>query len=164
MKTRYSLLLALPLAFAACAGDEEPEGDALDLETAGAPAATEPMQGDMGQAQGMATTVTMEGVGDSGVSGEAILTPAGGQSEVTVTLSGLEPNATHAGHIHQGTCAAPGSVVVPLSEVTADASGSGTMTTTAAIAADSATAGQHVVVYHGEGGTPIVCGEILHRM
>lgn len=161
MKTRYCLLLALPLALGACEADdgaEEPglEEAGTDIPAAPAPAVTETAE--------MPTTVTLAAVGESGVSGEAILTPSAGQTEVTVTLTGLEPSSTHPGHIHLGSCAAPGAVVVPLSEITADSTGSGTMTATAAIATDSATAGNHIVQYHGEGGTPIACGEIMHPM
>lgn len=156
MKTRFCLLLALPLAAAACAPDAEPEveivEDAVEVPVTAAPVATE--------MAAMPTTVSMSPLGDSGVNGEVIVTPAAGQSEVMVTLTGLEPNSTHPGHIHEGSCATPGSVVVPLSEITADATGSGTMTATAAIAADAALDGQHIVMYHGEGGTPIVCADL----
>ena len=108
----------------------------------------------------MATTVSMAPLGDSGVEGEVVLTPAGDQTEANVTLTGLEPDSTHPGHIHQGTCDAPGSVVVALPEITADASGSGTATATVAVAPDAWMAGGHIVAYHGEGGAPIVCGAI----
>jgi hypothetical protein len=113
---------------------------------------------------GMATTVALTAVGESGVSGELILTPAGGETEVSVTLSGLEPNSTHPGHIHEGTCSAPGSVVAPLGEITADATGSGTMTTSVPVATATVTAGNHIVQYHGEGMAPIACAEIVHTM
>jgi hypothetical protein len=163
MKTRYCLLLALPLALGACAGDDEAEVDDLGLESADAPATMEPPS-DMPEMGGMATTVPLTAVGESGVSGEVILTPAGGETEVSVTLSGLEPNSTHPGHIHEGTCSAPGSVVAPLGEITADATGSGTMTTTAPVATATVTAGNHIVQYHGEGMAPIACAEIVHTM
>lgn len=161
MKSRYSLLLALPLAFGACAAEDDAdlaEDTTLDAPETMAPA---PAPANMGA---MATTVTLAAVGGSAVSGEATLTPAGAQSEVSVTLTGLEAGSTHPGHIHQGTCAAPGSVVAPLSEITADASGSGTMTTTVDVSADAATAGNHLIQYHGAGGAPIACGELMHTM
>lgn len=165
MMKRYGLLLALPLVLAACAADEEAEMDTMDMDTATAPMAGAPMDtGMMGGMGGMATTVTLAAVGGSGVTGEATLTPSGNQTEVMVRLMGLEPNSTHPGHIHQGTCAAPGSVVAPLQDITADATGAGTMTTTVPVAADSVTMGQHIVAYHGEGGAPIVCGEVRHTM
>jgi hypothetical protein len=161
MMKRYGLLLALPLVLAACAADEEAEVDTMEMDTATAPMAAPPMEAGMGA---MATTVTLAAVGESGVTGEATLTPSGDQTEVMVRLMGLEPNSTHPGHIHQGTCAAPGAVVAPLQDITADATGAGTMTTTVPVAADSVTAGQHIVAYHGDGGAPVVCGEIMHTM
>lgn len=166
MKRRICLLAAFPFLLAACAGDEAPDTQMADTPSPEGPPAAEPMDGGMaGGMDGMATTVAMSPLGNSGVSGEAILTPAGNQTEVSVTLNGLEPNTTHPGHIHQGSCDAPGSVVVPLSEITADASGAGTMTTTASVAPNTWMAGGHIVAYHGEGGAPIVCGDIEgHRM
>lgn len=158
MKKSFFLAATLPLVLAACATDEPAEGDTMATSEADS-AAMQPA----GPASGMgdmASTVSMTALGESGVSGEAILTPSGDQTEVSVTLNGLEANASHPGHIHQGSCEAVGSVVVPLSPITADASGSGTMTTTAAVSADSTMAGGHIVVYHDPGGTPVVCGAV----
>ncbi len=161
MKKRFCLVATLPLLLAGCAADDTAD---TDMEVAEAPAADAGAPApDMGMGA-MATTVAMAGLGDSGASGEAILTPSGQQTEVNVTLSGLTANASHPGPIHQGSCDAVGSVVVPLTSISADASGSGTMTVTAPIAADSAMAGGHIVVYHDPGGTPIVCGAIEHVM
>ena len=159
MRRSYWLLAAMPLVLGACAVDEGDDTAALETETA-------TMAGDTAMPEtgmemgGMATTVAMSALGESGIGGEAILTPAGDGTEVSVTLTGLEANAAHPGHIHQGSCDAPGSVVVPLSPITADASGSGTMTTTAPLSADSVMAGGHIVVYHDPGGTPVVCGAV----
>jgi hypothetical protein len=164
MMKRYGLLLALPLVLAACAADEEAEVDTMEMDTTSAPTAAAPMDTGMAGMGGMATTVAMAAVGESGVTGEATLTPSGAQTEVMVRLMGLEPNSTHPGHIHQGTCAAPGAVVAPLQDITADATGAGTMTTTVPVSADSVTMGQHIVAYHGDGGAPVVCGEIRHTM
>lgn len=161
---RYGLLLALPLVLAACAADEDAEVDTMAMDTATAPPMGDGMDGGMAGMGGMATTVTMAALAESGVTGEATLTPSGQQTEVMVRLMGLEPNSTHPGHIHQGTCAAPGAVVAPLQDITADATGAGTMTTTVPLAADTVMMGQHIVAYHGDGGTPVVCGEIRHMM
>jgi hypothetical protein len=158
MKRRFCLVAALPLMLGACEAEEAQDAGVAEAPAADAGMADATMP-DAGMGA-MASTVAMSGLGDSGVSGEAILTPTGEQTEVSVTLTGLEANAAHPGHIHQGSCDAVGSVVVPLSPVTADASGSGTMTATAPIAGDSAMAGGHIVVYHDPGGTPIVCGPI----
>ena len=54
---------------------------------------------------------------------------ADSMTRVVVAFSGLQPNTKHAGHFHAGSCASQGPVVIPLSEVVADASGNGTSTT-----------------------------------
>lgn len=157
MRRSICLSAALPLILAACAS--EPAEDET-MQSAGADSAVMQPAGPATGMDDMASTVSMAALGESGVSGEAILTPSADQTEVSVTLNGLEANASHPGHIHQGSCDAVGSVVVPLSPITADASGSGTMTTTAAVNADSVMAGGHIVVYHDPGGTPMVCGAV----
>ena len=152
------LLLALPLSLAACGGGEG-EGDtaeAMDTATAA------PMMADTSaQAMGaMPTTLALQPVGDSGVTGQATLTPGGAQTQVQVQLTGLTPGA-HPGHIHQGTCAAPGSVVQPLPEITAGEDGSGSADGSVAIDATTVMDGQHIIAYHGEGGAPVACGSLM---
>lgn len=158
MKKRYLLAAALPLLVAGCMTDEPPETETADLATTEAPMVQDPVAAPA--MNGMASTVAMAPIGDGSASGEAIVTPAGEQTEVSVTLTGLAADAAHPGHIHEGSCDAVGAVIVPLTPITADASGSGTMTTTAALPADSVMAGGHIVVYHDPGGTPMVCGAV----
>ncbi|HEX6926054.1 MAG TPA: hypothetical protein VF167_11590 [Longimicrobiaceae bacterium] len=150
---------ALALLLGACGGD------AADTEMAGADSAQveegmAPTPTTEDQMGAMATAVAMTALGGGTATGEAILTPSGSGTEVNVTLNGLEANSTHPGHIHQGTCDSVGSVVAPLSEITADASGTGSMTTTVELGADSLFAGNYIVVYHDPGGTPMVCGQV----
>ena len=157
------MLVALPLVLTACAGDDTADAE---LDTAAVDSGTmapPPPPMDMG---GMPTNVALASAGGSSVTGQATMTSSGGQTEVMVTLNGLEPNSSHPGHIHQGTCAAgPGAVAVPLTEITADSAGTGTMTVTVPLALDSVTAAPHLIAYHGEGGAPIVCGEVMaHAM
>jgi hypothetical protein len=69
------------------------------------------------------------------------------------------------GHIHSGSCDNIGAVVLPLQEISTDEGGTGTMTTTVAVAPMTAMNGEHIVVYHGEGGTPAACAAIpAHTM
>lgn len=157
MKKRYLLAAVLPLLMAGCAADETPEAE-TDLAATDSPMVQVPVADPA--ANGMASTVAMSPIGGGSATGEAIVTPAGEQTEVSVTLNGLEANATHPGHIHEGSCDAVGAVIVPLTPITADASGSGTMTTTVALRADTVMAGGHIVVYHDPGGTPMVCGAV----
>ena len=162
MKTnRGWLLLALPLVLAACGGDEaDTAAEGLDTATV-ATGTADTAAHDMAA---MPTTVAMQPVGNSGVTGQATLTPTGAQTQVQVQLTGLTPGA-HPGHIHSGTCAAPGPVVQALPEITAGADGSGSADTTLALDPATVMNGQHIIAYHGEGGAPVVCAELTaHAM
>ncbi len=166
-RSKLLLLVAMPLAFAACADNEaevEPGADvAVVPVTTPAPGmGTDMMMGS--NMAGMEQMVNMAAVGNSGVSGQATLNPQGSQTQVMLTLNGLAPNSAHAGHIHMGTCASLGNVVQPLPEVTADASGSGMVSETVPLDPATVLNGQHIIAYHqdpGENhGATIVCGSI----
>ncbi len=73
---------------------------------------------------------TMNAVGGSGVSGTGKITKGSGSFTVTVKLTGLAANSSHVSHIHKGSCSAQGGIALALQSVVADASGSGTATTT----------------------------------
>lgn len=174
MRSKLWLLACLPLALAAC-GENDPDVDtdeAVVLETADTGAmATMPPPAAMPMDTGMAmhNQVMMNPVGNSGVSGSATLADANGQVQVAVQLTGFQPNTAHAGHIHQGTCDSPGSVVAPLQEITAGADGAGSMTTTVQVPMNTVMNGQHIIAYHERGGEdhgpPVVCGSIpAHQM
>ena len=169
--TRLWVLAALPFTLAACGGDEAAEGSAdgtagTMTDTVTATAATPaPMPADSGMtgAQAMGGAVTMNAVGNSGVTGQAQFMEHGqGQTMVTVNLT-AQGNSTHSGHIHTGTCDAPGAVVVPLQDVTL-ASGTGSSNSTISVPLATVMNGQHIVAYHaGSGdsaGAPVVCGQI----
>lgn len=117
---------------------------------------------------GMGSTMALQPLGGSGVSGEATLTERDAQSEVMVRLTGSQPNVTHQGHIHEGTCENLGPVVAPLQPVTTDGQGSGTSTSTVDLGIANVMNGRHVISYHEAGGNPgrpITCGQILgHQM
>jgi hypothetical protein len=167
--SRYWLLLGLPLALGACgmndteAEEDDPTDGAAADSAAAAAAVPAPVATDTAAAMAP-QMVPMAAVAGSGVSGEAILTEAAGQTQVAVRLAGFQPNSAHSGHVHQGTCDAPGAPVAPLQDITADASGAGTATSTVAIPTSVAMNGQHIVAYHqaaGENmGPPVVCGAI----
>jgi hypothetical protein len=171
--TRLWVLTALPFALAACGGgdDEAAEVGTDTTAAAGTMADTTmatsntPMPGDTGMAgaQAMGSAVTMNAVGTSGVTGQAQFMEHGtGQTMVTVNLT-AQGNTTHSGHIHTGTCDAPGAVVVPLQDVTL-ANGTGSSSSTIEVPLATVMNGQHIVAYHagaGESaGAPVVCGQI----
>lgn len=163
--SRIYVLAALPLAIAACAEEEpEPVMDEAVIAEPAVPAATDPAA--MGAGTGMEQMVNMTALNNSGVTGQATVTPADGQTQVMVTLNAGAGGATHEGHIHQGTCDSPGGVVQPLQPITLDQSGSGSMTTTVQVEPNTVMDGQHIVLYHEAGGSsPVVCGSIpMHQM
>lgn len=160
--------IGLPVAalVAACGGETaQDDFDMVDTP----PAATEqpPLAGsDAPMAAGaMAETAEIREIGGSGASGEVSVTDRGGQTEVMVRLANVPPDATLPGHIHTGTCESIGGVVQPLEQIATDGEGTGTMTASVELPAMTVMDGQHIVVYHGDGGTPIACAEIpAHTM
>jgi hypothetical protein len=167
--TQFWALAALPFALAACGGgdDEAAEGTAETTTVAvdsGAMAAPAPMSADtgMGGAQAMGGAVMMNAVGGSGVTGQAQFTSQGAQTMVMVNLT-AQGNTTHSGHIHTGTCDAPGPVVVPLQDVTLS-NGAGSSSSTIDVPLATVMNGQHIVAYHAgsgaDAGAPVVCGAI----
>jgi hypothetical protein len=168
--TRLWVLAALPFALTACGGGDDAAEDAADaaavVSTDSVATTTDAsMPGDtaMSGATAMGGAVTMNAVGTSGVTGQAQFMEHGqGQTMVTVNLT-AQGGSTHSGHIHTGTCANLGPVVVPLQDVTL-ANGAGTSSTTIQVPMATVMNGQHVVSYHtssGENpGASVVCGQI----
>lgn len=167
--TRFWMLAALPFALTACGGgDEVADGDtdgaAVIVDTTtGMSTTPAPMPGDTGMgAQAMGGAVVMNAVGSSGVTGQAQFMSQGEGTMVMVNLT-AQGNSTHSGHIHQGTCDAPGEVVVPLQDVTL-ANGAGSSSSTIQVPLATVMNGQHIVAYHASSGdnpgAPVVCGQI----
>jgi hypothetical protein len=171
--TRLWVLTALPFALAACGGGDEEaaEGGAdttavgavTDTTTAPMNTGTMPADTGMSGAQAMGSAVTMNAAGGSGVTGQAQFMDHGsGSTMVTVNLT-AQGNSTHSGHIHTGTCDAPGEVVVPLQDITL-ANGTGSSSSTIQVPLATVMNGQHIVAYHASSGdspgAPVVCGQI----
>ncbi len=56
-------------------------------------------------------------------------------------------------------------MVQPLPTATAGADGTATVDTTVAVDPNTVMNGQHIIAYHGEGGNPVVCGQVVpHTM
>ena len=146
----WALALLAPLA--ACGGDEAP---APATETAPPPATEAPPP----PTEMMHATVVLDEVNSSGVSGEAMAMHSDDAVVVILDLDGLTDEGEYAAHIHIGSCAEGGPVAVSLNPVLGLADGTGTSTTT--LEADELAEGDpHFIMVHGEGGTPIVCGDL----
>jgi hypothetical protein len=169
MTRTLSKILVLPLVLLApaCNGDDDRTVDTVgmtDTMMMGTGTTQDPAM----SPQTMGSTIALQAVGGSGITGEATLTESGQQTQIMVRLMGSQPNATHQGHIHEGTCANVGSVVVALDPITVDAQNMGSSTTTVDVPIHTVANGQHLIAYHEAGGTPgapVACGEVpAHTM
>lgn len=156
-------LVVVPLVLmSGCEVEEEPE--VVEEPTViGTPPAVPPAGPPATGTTAGAATINMQPLNNSGVTGEATVTPMDGQTQVTVMLSGSPQAGTHQGHIHQGTCESLGSVVTPLQPIETPAGGTGTMITMVDLAPATVMNGQHIIAYHEAGGDPgqaVVCGSI----
>lgn len=101
--TRTLMGLAIGLALAGCERAETPTpATQAPVAATPAPAAPEPVL------PRASARVTLESVGDSGAGGELKFDEVDGALHVSGTLTGLDPGATHAFHVHEtGDCSAP---------------------------------------------------------
>lgn len=157
------LLLALSVALAACAVDADEADEAAPAadEAPAADAAAPALPGDAGAPRPDEYLVRMVGLGGAETAGTAALEPRGDSTGVTVALRGVPADGMYQGHVHEGdTCDAIGRVKWPLHPVTATGAAGGQSETTLAAPLDSVMDGNTLVVFHGEGGQPLVCGDI----
>jgi hypothetical protein len=103
-------------------------------------------------------TVELKAVGDSGVSGQATLTPADDKTTVSITLTGAPEGVAQPAHIHQGTCADLGAPKYPLQAIE-----NGKSETTIDAKISDLTTGDLAINVHKskeEIATYVACGEI----
>jgi hypothetical protein len=112
-----------------------------------------------------AVDVPLSPVGDSGVSGTARLVAAGEATEVTLEVTGLEPNADAQASMHAGTCEMPSASFAALPNLQADAEGNATATGSVLfqgsedVALATMTDGEHIISVQS-GGQMVACGVI----
>jgi uncharacterized surface protein with fasciclin (FAS1) repeats len=97
---------------------------------------------------------------DSGVAGTVTLDRFGEGTLVTLSLTGTPAGGDHPAHFHAGDCGAPGSVVIPLSNVDGD---SGLSVTDVDAPIEAILEGNHLVMVHlspEEISTFVACGEV----
>jgi plastocyanin len=132
---------------------------AMPPATSGTAGAASTTGGAAAAPSAMASLTAQQG---SGVTGQATLSQSGGTTTVSVTLSGLPPNSSHAGHIHGGSCA--GAILFPLGTITADSSGRGSATATVSGSIDTSNWWVQYHVSDSPPGPPISCGQVMAGM
>ena len=112
-------------------------------------------------------TIQLQSENNSGITGTAMLTPAGSDTKVTLTLmppAGASANGqSHVAHIHTGTCGSPGPIVAPLGVVTATGQTFAPLTKTVNILSNTLMDGQHIIAAHAtedESSATIACAPI----
>jgi maltose-binding protein MalE len=151
MRAHTSLAVLALLAVAACSSETKNEEINMDTTAAMAPAEAGPPAGPV--------TANLEAKDNSGVTGQATATHATDSVTVQVSLSGLQGTASYPAHIHRGTCATGGDVAVALSPVTA-ANGTGSSTTTVAVAQLGGQGDPLFVQAHDASGKAVSCGDL----
>ena len=68
-------------------------------------------------AQSGSVTIPLAAENNSGQTGTAVMTPMGDQTQVVINVPAGPGGTPQPAHIHDGTCAAPGKVVWPLTNV-----------------------------------------------
>lgn len=136
------------VAFVACSKPKQ-----QTQQAAAAPAATAPAP----------VSVALASKPHSKVTGTVTLTTKGDSTEVMVELKGGRNGTTYPSHIHEGTCAKEGKVVVPLNSVKVGADGSGSSTTMVPTSTLDSARTQYGSLFeqsHFPNMTPAACGDI----
>jgi hypothetical protein len=110
-------------------------------------------------------TVPISTMGESGVSGSAVLTAVDGGTSISLDISGLTAGGTASAALHAGTCSTPGASAAALPALTADATGKATASGsilfrgTESVALSTVADGDHVILVH-QGDRTVACGVI----
>jgi hypothetical protein len=151
------VVLALMVGLAAC-GDRETGVQEVSADSV-PNLPPEPAAGLDSPPEGLGTSL-MENLQGGAAGGEVTLFDRGGSTEMRVSLSAAPPDGEHPGHMHAGTCRSIGEVFQPLETIRTDSTGNGTMNAEVTMEPAALASRQLVVVYHAEGGGPLVCAEV----
>ena len=161
MKSAHTAGAVLVLAlFASACVDDTDTTDDLDIPPASETVTPTPID-DM-----PARTIAFTALGGSPLMGDVEVEGDDSNTDIAVTIRNSADGAVHKGHIHTGTCDAPGAVVVPLDDVTIDSDLEGESDTSLDLPLATVMNGEHIVAYHeagGDPGTPVVCAAIPAR-
>jgi hypothetical protein len=100
---------------------------------------------------------------NSGVRGVVTFTPADGQSQIHLSITGVQPNTLAVTTIERGTCQQVGVVVEQLDAIQVEETGVATATITLDRTIESFADGQHSIRVYPEQGMqapPVSCSEI----
>lgn len=155
--------IVLALLTAGC-GSKDDAADDLEMQP---PAAVTPAPGTMPDSAA-SNAIAFTPVGGSTLAGDVDVEEEGSGTKVEVSIRNSADGAVHKGHIHSGTCAAPGAVVAPLGDIRIDGDRNGESETTLQLPMMTVMNGQHIVAYHeagGNPGAPVLCVAIpAHTM
>ncbi len=109
--------------------------------------------------------LNLDAVGGSGVSGSALLTPAGDGTNITLEIQGLPAGGAAGAVMHGGTCAQPGASFATLPNLKADSSGKATangsiLVNGKPVALATVADGQHIISVQTD--KVVACGTIPH--
>ena len=115
------------------------------------------------EGNGDGTVVRLAPVTGQTAKGKAVLKQRTGALSVELRVSGLAAGSWHAVHLHTGSCAAQGAVVLPFPDIYANERGVAKLVTTLPTdaAANFVAAGYYINVHAAAGDTPgIACGDV----
>ena len=119
------------------------------------------------EGKGDGTVVRLAPVGEGQTAkGKAVLKQRTGALSVELRVSGLAPGSWHAVHIHSGSCAVQGPVVLPFPDIYADERGVAKLVTTLPTdaAANFVAANYYINVHAATAATEgIACGDITPK-
>lgn len=133
----------------------EEEDDDLD----GVGGSTTDVDGTGGAVDAQSLTINLVDWSDTGVTGTATLTEDGSVTQVSVAIDGPGITGGHELHIHNGTCATPGSATYTLTPINAN----GTSTSSINLTLDQLTQGNYFINVHPDEANWddwMVCGNI----
>lgn len=138
-----------------------PDDAAEDDESEGLGGTTSNIDGTSGSANTDASVLTINLVdwSETGVTGTAVLTANDNLTHVSITIDGPGVVGGHGVHIHNGTCASPGTATYTLSPIDA----SGTSNSTVNLTLDQLTNGNYFINIHPDEenwDAWMVCGNI----
>jgi hypothetical protein len=145
-KLLIPLGLAAVMTFVGCADEQNQTGELVE-EVA-------PVE----QAEIETLEVDLEAVNESGITGNARLTPSDGQTQVELTLSGAAEGAQYTAHIHRGDCGNDVGVVADLGAITASTDEAQLTTTIDESLLDPVD--HYFVQVHGADEAPVACANL----